>query len=120
MDDATPIKAVASVSLGARFFNALVEAPRRPGAPDRCRFGGFGDQHADTQALYENAAVTFVSRLTYAESVGVREALLSSLLLGALKSAESFMAGFEGDELQDGIDESLRLIRDAIAQAEAL
>ena len=53
-------------------------------------------------------------------SEAIRHQFVSSMLLGALKSAESFMAGFEGDELQEGIDERLRLIRDAIAQAEAL
>lgn len=37
----------------------------------------------------------------------------------ALVLAESFMAGFEGDEMQDGIDEKLATIRAAIAKAEA-
>lgn len=37
----------------------------------------------------------------------------------ALRLAESFMAGFEGDEMQDGIDERLATIRAAIASAEA-
>lgn len=32
----------------------------------------------------------------------------------ALMKAESFIAGFEGDELQEGIDELLQEIRDAI------
>lgn len=35
----------------------------------------------------------------------------------ALRLAESFMAGFEGDEMQDGIDERLATIRAAIASA---
>lgn len=43
---------------------------------------------------------------------------LERALLTALRSAESFMAGFEGDELQDGIDERLGTVRAAIAQAE--
>lgn len=37
--------------------------------------------------------------------------------LAALQLAESFMAGFEGDEMQDGIDSKLATIRAAIAQA---
>lgn len=32
-------------------------------------------------------------------------------VFAALKSAESFMAGFEGDSLQEGIDEKLAAIR---------
>lgn len=40
-------------------------------------------------------------------------------LLDALRTAESFMAGFEGDELQDGIDERLAAIRAVIAKAGA-
>jgi hypothetical protein len=48
----------------------------------------------------------------------LRAALLHSVLLTALQSAEAFMAGFEGDELQEGIDERLATIRDAIQLAE--
>ena len=33
----------------------------------------------------------------------------------ALKAAENFIAGFEGDEMQDGIDALLELVRGAIA-----
>ena len=38
-------------------------------------------------------------------------------LLGALTSAGSFISGFEGDDLQEGIDELLAVIRAAIAEA---
>ncbi|OZI79883.1 hypothetical protein [Bordetella genomosp. 2] len=38
-------------------------------------------------------------------------------LLEALTEAEVFMAGFEGDELQDGIDAKLQQARAAIAKA---
>jgi len=38
-------------------------------------------------------------------------------LLAALQSAEAFIAGFEGDDLQDGIDAKLADIRAAIAKA---
>lgn len=41
-------------------------------------------------------------------------------LLASLKLAEDFMAGFEDDELQDGINRRLETIRLAIANAEAL
>lgn len=39
-------------------------------------------------------------------------------LLAALKVAENFMAGFEGDELQEGIDDMLKQICAARAKAE--
>jgi hypothetical protein len=78
----------------------------------------FHQQTPTQQAKYERAAVSFVASLTYAESVGVREALLSTVLLDALRTAERFMAGFEGDPLQDGIDADLAEVRRAIAQAE--
>lgn len=39
-------------------------------------------------------------------------------LLAALKLAEAFMAGFEDDDLQDGINQRLGEIRAAIAKAE--
>lgn len=39
-------------------------------------------------------------------------------LFTQLKVAEAFMAGFEGDKTQDGIDDHLRTIRDAIAKVE--
>ena len=38
-------------------------------------------------------------------------------LLAALEVAEGFMAGFEGDELQEGIEQKLEQIRAAIARA---
>ena len=38
-------------------------------------------------------------------------------LLEALQSAEAFIAGFEGDELQEGVSELLAGIRTAIAKA---
>jgi len=38
-------------------------------------------------------------------------------LLSALQKAEAFMSGFEGDDLQEGIDEQLAEIRAAIVKA---
>lgn len=45
----------------------------------------------------------------------VAPALAAPMLLQQLRIAEEFMAGFEGDEVQDGIDEKLAGIRIAIA-----
>ncbi len=42
----------------------------------------------------------------------------ASDMLAALKKAESFISGFEGDELQEGIADLLAGIRAAIAKAE--
>lgn len=39
-------------------------------------------------------------------------------LLAALTRSESFIAGFEGDELQDGIEGLLKVIRTAIAKVQ--
>lgn len=39
-------------------------------------------------------------------------------VLDALLRAESFMAGFEGDDMQEGIDADLKVVRDAIASVE--
>lgn len=38
-------------------------------------------------------------------------------LLDALNEAESFISGFEDDELQEGVDDMLRRIRGAISKA---
>lgn len=43
---------------------------------------------------------------------------LVAALLGALKAAEAFVAGFEDDEAQDGMDALLEMIRGPIAKAE--
>lgn len=40
-------------------------------------------------------------------------------LVAKLRDAESFIAGFEGDELQDGIDVKLADMRALLTQAEA-
>lgn len=66
-----------SSSLGARLQDALVDACVGVDAPD---------------SYYERAAVTFTASLTYAESEGVREALLSSVLLAALNKARGALA----------------------------
>ena len=57
------------------------------------------------------------SSLDYVEPI-VRAANAHDDMLTALRSAESFISGFEGDEVQEGIDELLAGIRGAIAKAE--
>lgn len=96
-------------SLGARLYAAMVDnAGRLDLTPPA------------SQAYYERAAVRFVASLTYAESEGVREALLSSVLLGEIRKAEAFIAGFEGDAAQQGVDALLASMRAAITQAEEI
>lgn len=64
-------------SLGERLFAAL-------GDVGASTYRAFHEMPAARQAMYERAAVSFTASLTYAESEGVREALLSSVLLEAL------------------------------------
>lgn len=52
-----------------------------------------------------------------------QEAIISMIsatpdMMAALRLAESFMAGFEDDEMQDGINQRLAAVRSAIAKAE--
>lgn len=57
-------------------------------------------------------------------TVGGNDARIGNLwaaspeMLVVLRSAESFISGFEGDEMQEGVDEMLAGIRGAIAKAE--
>lgn len=46
----------------------------------------------------------------------LRAALLACSPLDALTAAESFISGFEGDDMQEGIDELLAKVRAAIDQ----
>lgn len=43
---------------------------------------------------------------------------INAILLNALKSAEGIIAGFEGDERQEGLADTLALLRSALAQGE--
>lgn len=45
---------------------------------------------------------------------------ISYKLLASLKEAENFMAGFEDDDVQEGINDLLESIRKTIAEAEGL
>lgn len=70
---------------------------------------------ADAERV-ENVAVVY----SRASRVGMANATLIAAapeLLAALELAESFMAGFEDDEVQEGINERLAAIRAVIAKA---
>lgn len=78
-----------------------------------------GPWHFDGRRWIRDAAGIGVLRVQInANPDDARCAAAAPALLEALKLAESFMAGFEGDERQDGIDERLATIRAAILAAE--
>ncbi|KKX28253.1 hypothetical protein [Rhizobium sp. LC145] len=71
-----------------------------------------------------------IPALTTKQVLQVAEAVLSSIspnsenllqggVLDALRRAERFMCGFEGDELQEGLDADLSAVREAIGLMEA-
>ena len=103
-------------SLGARLWSAL---------SDNAPLGVLAQQPPMTQAYYERAAVRFVASLTYAESEGVREALVSSTLLETLKGALCFGCGVRfGNNDADALRHSRGCVtcgpaRKTIALAEA-
>ncbi|MBB5040836.1 hypothetical protein [Shinella fusca] len=55
-------------------------------------------------------------RIRMLDEINRRDAAEADDVLSALKVAEEFMSGFEGDEMQDGIDGKLAIIRAAIAK----
>lgn len=55
-------------------------------------------------------------RIRMLDEINRRDAAEAGDVLSALKAAEEFMSGFDGDEMQDGIDAKLALIRAAIAK----
>lgn len=55
-------------------------------------------------------------RIRMLDEINRRDAAEAGDVLSALKVAEEFMSGFEGDKMQDGIDAKLALIRAAIAK----
>jgi len=66
---------------------------------------------------------SYKARQQAARQEAERRAALAELpliLLASLKLAEDFIAGFEDDELQDGINERLATIRNTIKEAEVL
>jgi len=78
-----------------------------------------GPWHHDGRRWIRDAAGVGVLRVQLgANPDDARCAAAAPALLEALKQAESFMCGFECDELQEGIGERLATIRAAIAAAE--
>ena len=75
-----------------------------------------GDEHHQSRetefaALRKDSDYLVTSELMRAEVIQQRDELLAAAKIG-----EGFMSGFEGDELQEGIDENLATIRAAIAK----
>lgn len=118
---ASPILTEAKgASLGARLYDAMVD-----------NSGRFDLIPTMSQAYYERAAVRFTASLTYAESEGVREALLSSVLLDAVRPlaalADKIGPNAKDDACWCGQDGAVIRYRDiraaaaaaALAQAEA-
>ncbi len=112
MSEAPIIAEGRASSLGARLFAAFDE----PSLPR------FHDCPPQMQAVYERAAVSFVASLTYAESEGVREALLSSVLLEAGRAALVIFDSYGPDADHDDppFVKARADLRAAIAQAEAV
>jgi len=73
----------------------------------------------DVRGVTQAKADTSVYRLdvTGIDCADARLIAAAPELLAELEKAEDFMSGFEGCELQDGIDEQLASIRAAIAKA---
>jgi hypothetical protein len=88
------------------------------------RLAGFAAHYADATALaYGGAALIEKTRAAVA-AINVpapdpSDAIIAELV-AALGRAESFMAGFEDDELQEGMDGLLGSARAALANAAAL
>lgn len=65
----------------------------------------------------------FLDRQAFLEAQLKRQKALDALpekLLASLKNAENFMAGFEDDDVQEGINDLLTSIRKTICEAELL
>lgn len=78
-----------------------------------------GPWHYDGRRWIRDAAGIGVLRVQIgANPDDARAAAAAPALLAALKLAESFMAGFEDDEAQEGINDRLATIRAALAAAE--
>lgn len=80
-----------------------------------------GPWHFDGRRWIRDAAGIGVLRVQIgANPDDTRVAAAAPVLLAALRLAESFMAGFEDNEAQDGINDRLATIRAAIAAAEPI
>lgn len=99
-------------SLGARLHAASRAAL---GHTDPIGISNFPRLPPADQTYWERTAVNFVARLSDAPTLtGGAE------IRNALRVALSFLEGFEGDELQEGIDERIDTVRSALKAAEAL
>ena len=58
-------------------------------------------------------------RIRMLDEINRREAEEAVDISEALKIAEEFMSGFEGDEMQEGISEKLALIRAALKKSQS-
>lgn len=77
-----------------------------------------GPWHFDGRRWIRDASGLGVLRLQpNANPADACLAAAAPTMLAALRLAERFMAGFEDDDLQDGINQRLATIREAIAMA---
>ena len=106
-------------------FDTLIFNPKGRLMKDRtdyiggqiAKVGGLG---VGNDAQLKGNARRIVAAINACEGIGT-EALEQGVvaeLLDALEDAESFMSGFEDDEVQDGINERLGRIRAALAKAQ--
>lgn len=100
-----------ATSLGARLYDAMQAVAIESGLPS-LGARALASHDPLTQALYERAAVRFTASLTYAESEGVREALISSVLIEHLRFAVKLLEPWAGGTAQ------VEAMKAAIAQAE--
>ncbi|MGI4818670.1 MAG: TetR/AcrR family transcriptional regulator [Janthinobacterium lividum] len=82
------------------YERATIRVARRAGFSTGAVFANFADKTELYRAVYDHAPITPEQGLT---------------LLAALREAEAFMAGFEGDTLQVNIDALLWQARSALA-----
>ena len=94
-------------SLGERFQDAFLESWGQE------RGIAFVALPPHSQARWNRAAVNFTASLSDAPKVGPE-------IRDALRLALSFMEGFEGDDMQEGIDERIDTVRSALKAAEGV
>lgn len=75
------------------------------------------NEYRDGPAAYVAAVLPHSESAIAVNPADLALILAAPKLFDALVKAEAFIAGFEGDELQEGIDELLKAVRAAIAKA---
>ena len=98
-------------SLGERFQDALYAGFGTMPVPAAYRVMPFGDLPAAHQVSWNRAAVNFSARLSDAPTPLPE-------IRNALRVALAFMEGFEGDAMQEDIDERIDTVRSALKAAE--